>query len=103
VGTNSITRYKAQRPRLPQTFSDWCSENAAGLILPLELNADTVSWIITVMKSSGAMRGIENISTLERVLGRQVSHLRFPTEADVEKMLLTARVLFRTYEAGVVS
>jgi hypothetical protein len=101
-----LTRYKAQRraqPRLPQAFSDWCSENAAALVLPLELNADVVFWIVSVMQSGGEARGIENVSTLERVLKQRRTLLRFPSDKDFEKVLLTARVLFRSYEQGVVS
>jgi hypothetical protein len=104
--SHSISRYKPQRhaqPRMPLAFSDWCNENSAGLILPLELNADIVAWINAVMQTGGDKRGIENISTLERVLKHCATPLRFPTEAEFEKALLTARVLFRAYESGVVS
>jgi hypothetical protein len=94
---------RLRQPRLPQVFSDWCGENAVALLLPLELNADIVAWICTVVKSSGEMCGIENITTLERVLKQRRTKLRFPTELEWEKALLTARVLFRTYEQGVVS
>lgn len=101
----AFRRRTTKQPRLPQTFSDWCVENAAGLILSLELNADIVHWIVAVMRSSGEMRGIENITTFERVLKHRRTLLRFPfaTEFEWERVMLTGRVLLRAYENGVVS
>jgi len=94
-------RYAAQ-PHLSQTFADWYAENAAGLVLPLALKQDAVIWINSVLQSDGAMRGVENVSTLERVLKQHRTLLRYPTEMEFEKVLLTARLLFRLYEAGRV-
>ena len=97
--------YRTAKRPVPQTFAAWCSENAAGLILPLKLNADIVAWIVAIMKSAGAMDGIENISTLEKVLKLHRTGLRFPPEKELdwEIVLLTARVLLRTWEQGVVA
>jgi hypothetical protein len=86
------------QPRMPQTFATWCPEHATTLIQPLGLNADIVAWIIHVMQGGGEMDGIESITTLERILKLRRTKLRFPTPLD-----LTARVLFRAYENGVVS
>ena len=54
------------------------------------------------MQSSGAMQGIENITTLERNLKLRRTKLRFATEIEWEKVTLTARVLFRIFEEGSV-
>jgi hypothetical protein len=102
----STTRARSARhtqPRLPQTFAAWSNQHAAALILPLGLNADNVAWINHVMQSSGEMDGIENITTLKRVLKQRRTKLRYPNERDFEKVLLAACVLFRAYENGVVS
>lgn len=104
--THSIKKFTAQRhaqPRPAQPFADWCSDHAVALVLPLELDRDSVAWIVSIMQSSGEMRGIENISALGSVLKHRRTNLRFPKEVDFEKVMLTARVLFRQYEAGVVS
>lgn len=106
MASYSTTRARSARrtqPRLPQAFADWCVENAAGLILPLELNADIVAWIITVMRSSGEMRGITTIPALQRNLELRRSMLRFPTELEWETVMLTARVLYDAFKNGVVS
>ena len=87
--------YSSKR-RAGQTFAMWCVKNAAACVLPLRLDADVVRWIISVMESSGAMRGIEKNLKLRR------TKLRFPTELEWEKATLTARVLFRTWEQGSV-
>jgi hypothetical protein len=83
------------------TFANWCINNAAVYILPLGLNAEVVAWIVSVLQSSGEMAGIENITTLEKVLKARRTLLRFPTEREWESALLTARVLFRTWEAEI--
>ena len=100
-----MTSHRARKKHLQQPFADWCAANATAMILPFELNADIVAWIVAVMKSSGEMCGIENITTLERTLKSRRALQRFPfaTEFDWERVLLTARVLFRTYEQGVVA
>lgn len=106
MATTSITRYRPQRralPRLPLAFADWCVENAAGLVLPLELNSDVVGWLISVMRSSGEMRGITTIPALQRNLELRRSTLRFPTELEWERVQLTARVLYDAFKNGVVA
>lgn len=101
--SHSIAKYKLQRPRMPLTFAAWSNQHAVSLILPLGLNADHVAWIVHVMQGGGEMDGVENITTLERILKLRRTKLRFPTPLEWEKATLTARVLFRAYENGVVS
>ena len=99
-----LHRYKPRATqRLPASFAGWCETNATALILPLGLNADHVAWIVAVMNSGGEMEGVENITTLERMLKLRRTKLRFPTLLEFEKARLTARVLFRAYENGVVA
>jgi hypothetical protein len=101
---SSLQRYKPRpQSHQPLTFAAWCAANATALILPLGLNADHVAWIVTVMQSGGEMEGVENITTLERMLKLRRTKLRFPTLLEFEKARLTARVLFRAYENGVVA
>ena len=88
--------------RAGQTFAAWCSQSAKGCVSPLHLDAEIVSWIVAVMQSGGEMHGIENISELKRNLKLRRTKLRFPTEIEWGKAMLTARVLFRTYEEGGV-
>jgi len=88
--------------RAGQTFAAWCANNAAACIVPLALDPEIVAWIVGVMQSSGAMQGIENITTLERNLKLRRTKLRFATEIEWEKVTLTARVLFRIFEEGSV-
>jgi hypothetical protein len=57
-----------KRRRSAGTFASWCANNAAACVLPLGLDADVVGWIVAVMRSSGAMNGIENVTALERNL-----------------------------------
>ena len=100
VAVRSYGYKRSTKRHEPQTFPAWCSENATALILPLGLNADVVAWIIKIVKSSGAMAGIENISTLDRILKLHRTALRFPPdkEREFETVLLTGRVLFRMWE-----
>jgi hypothetical protein len=82
------------------SFAAWCARNAAACVLPLKLNADVVAWMVSVLQSGGETDDVENISTLERVLTHRRTKLRFPTERDWDIVMLTARVLLRTWEEG---
>lgn len=83
-------------------FATRCVNHAAACILPLGLDADVVAWLCSVMQSSGELRAIEGVTQLERNLKLRRTKLRFPTELEWEKVMLTARLLFRAYEQGVV-
>jgi hypothetical protein len=72
------------------------------LISPLKLNAEIVNWIVSVMQSGGEMDGIENITALAKVLQHHRTPFRFHTPREWDAVLLTARVLLRTWEAGAV-
>ena len=81
------------------SFATWCIVYAMTCVLPLELNADIVAWIVTVMQSSGAMQGIENISALEKTLTTRRTQLRFQTDLEWQEVILTT---LRTWENGGV-
>ena len=95
-----MKHFNPKRSSAGQTFAAWCATSAKACVLPLNLDAEIVDWIITVMQSGGAMHGVENITGLERTLKLRRTKLRFPSSLQWDKALLTARVLFRAYERG---
>jgi hypothetical protein len=94
---NKIVRATAKL-RVKLTFASWCKLNAAAYKLPLGLNADVVQWIVYVMQSGGEMQAIEGITALTKALTLRRTKLRFPTELEWDTVMLTARVLLRTWE-----
>ena len=80
------------------SFADWLVQNAAICILSFGLNADVVAWIVSVMQSNGEMQGIENISTLEKVLKNRRPKFSFHAESEWDLVILAARVLIRAWE-----
>jgi hypothetical protein len=85
---------EAAKGRIPTTCA---TRHAASCILSLGLNAEIVFWIVSVLQSGGDMQGVENISTLEKVLTHRRTALRFPTEREWDNAQLAARVLFRMW------
>jgi hypothetical protein len=91
--------YHTKKQRNAQTtFATWCISNAASCVLPLGLDADAVAWVTSVMQSGGAMAGIENVTALEKTLKLHRTPFRFHTKREWDSVLLTARVLLRTWE-----
>ena len=97
---NKLMRATAKL-RVKLTFAAWSKLNAAAYILPLGLNAEMVAWIVSVMQSGGEMQGISDYHTFRKNLELRRTKLRWPTDLDRERVLLTGKMLWKTYRNGV--